>query len=141
MSHERSDQPIRSGTRSVSGLTLQRILILLSAIAVTALLVASAVSHTIGQCDARGTTTMSVWGVTIFPEGQILSGDETRWWAPLRAPSWQRSAARLSNSARWAVPNDGVQRSRATSFGRSDSFASFEVSGCSMFFVLFRSAR
>ena len=38
-------------------------------------------------------------------------------------------------------PIIGVQRSRATSFGRSASFASFEVCGCSMFFVLFRLAR
>lgn len=39
------------------------------------------------------------------------------------------------------TPNDGVQRSRATSFGRSESVASLEVFGCSMFFVLIRSAR
>jgi len=44
-----------------------------------------------------------------------------------------------SGVSRWS--NERFQRSRATSFGRSESLASFEVFRCSMFFVLNRSAR
>jgi hypothetical protein len=81
MSHESVEQSVRlSALAAFTIRTLNRLLPVVAALAVAVLLATNAISHTAAWCDARGVTTMSVWGVTIFPEGRVLSGDATRWW-------------------------------------------------------------
>ena len=81
MSHEPVEQSVRASALAEFTIrNLNWLVPVVAALAVAVLLATDAISQTVAWCDAQGVTTMSVWGVTIFPEGQVLSGDATRWW-------------------------------------------------------------